>query len=138
MKQLKTLHLFSFSRPVQALAMLGLGCLFLSACSPSALAVKSTPMPQSQQPSAMKPAQVQPLRVIVKFRVAVPYRDEAFLRGIAQKINARMVYLTSVSPDTHVYQVEPLQGQSLADITRSLSSVPAVLYAEADALMKPL
>lgn len=86
----------------------------------------------------MNPAQVQPLRVIVKFRVAVPYRDEAFLRGIAQKINARMVYLTSVSPDTHVYQVEPLQGQSLADITRSLSSVPAVLYAEADALMKPL
>jgi len=76
------------------------------------------------------------MRVIVKFRYVVPYRDEVFLRDLGRGTNVRITYLTSVSPDIHVYSVEPQQGQSRADILQSLSSNPAVLYAEADAAVK--
>lgn len=85
----------------------------------------------------MNPAYGQALRVIVKFRQTVPYRDAAFLQDIAQQIHARVAYISSVSLDTHVYQVEPQLGQSHADILRSLSGIPSVLHVEADALAQP-
>lgn len=85
----------------------------------------------------MNPPHGQALRVIVKFKQTVPYRDAAFLRDMAQQIHARIAYLSSVSPDTHVYQVEPQPGQSPADILRSLSAVSSVLRVEADALAQP-
>ncbi len=79
----------------------------------------------------------QALRVIVKFRQTVPYRDEIFLQDIAQKIHARITYISSVSLDTHVYQIKSQPGQSHADILRSLSGIPVVLHVEADALAQP-
>ena len=85
----------------------------------------------------MNPAYGQALRVIVKFRQTVPYRDAAFLQGIARQIRARITYISSVSPDTHVYQVEPRPGQSHADILQSLSGIPSVLRVEADAMARP-
>lgn len=85
----------------------------------------------------MNPASGQPLRVIVKFRQAVPYRDAAFLQDIAQQIHARITYISSVSLDTHVYQIEPQPGQSQADLLRRLSDLPSVLRVEADAVAQP-
>jgi hypothetical protein len=111
--------------------------LAMSACSSSAV-LATNPAPQnSPAPTSMNPADGQALRVIVKFKQTVPYRDAAFLRDISQRIHARMVYLSSVSLDTHVYQVEAQRGQSHADILRSLSAVPSVLRVEADALAQP-
>ncbi len=78
-----------------------------------------------------------PMRVIVKFRQTVPYRDAAFLQDIAQHIHGRIAYISSVSLDTHVYQVEPQPGQSQADILQSLAAIPSVLRVEADAMAQP-
>ena len=77
------------------------------------------------------------MRVIVKFRQPEPYRDAAFLQDIAQRIHARIVYLSSVSLDTHVYQIEPQPGQSPADVLQNLGVIPSVLWVEADAMAQP-
>lgn len=85
----------------------------------------------------MDPAYGQVLRVIVKFRQAVPYRDAAFLQDMARHINARIAYISSVSIDTHVYQIELQPGQSHADILGRLSGIPDVLWVQADAVARP-
>ena len=133
------------SKTIEAVALLLVTCTVLTACSPSALHPKKATVPESQKPAALGSAQApvqaqtknQTLRVIVKFRYVVPFRDEVFLRDLGQKTNARITYLTSVSPDIHVYSVEPQRGLSRADILQAIASNPAVLYAEADAAVKP-
>ena len=85
----------------------------------------------------MNPSYGQAVRVIVKFRREVPYRDAAFLQDIARQTRARITYLSSVSLDTHVYQVEPQAGQSQADVLRRLSGISSVLRVEADAVARP-
>lgn len=85
----------------------------------------------------MDPAYGQVLRVIVKFRQVVPYRDAAFLQAMARQIGARIAYISSVSIDTHVYQIEFQPGQSHADILGRLSGIPAVLWVQADAVARP-
>ena len=85
----------------------------------------------------MSSAYGQGLRVIVNFRQPVPYRDAAFLQGIGQQIRARVTYLSSVSADTHVYQIEPQPGLSQADVLRNLSAIPSVRRIEADAVARP-
>ncbi len=107
----------------------------LSACS-RALAPIDPPM-QSSPPTSAQQAYAQALRVVVKFRQAVPYRDAVFLQDMAQHIRARIAYIGSVAPDTHVYQIEPQPGQSHADVLRRLENLPSVLRAEADAVAKP-
>ena len=139
MKYMKKNCLHSSLQPDQALALVLTAFLSLSACSSSALVSNSVTMQDSQQPAASNSAQTQTqtLRVIVKFKYAVPYRDGVFLRDLGQKINARITYITSVFPDIHVYQIEPQRSQSRADVFQSLSSNPAILYVEADAVVKP-
>ena len=137
MKYIKKNCLHSSLQPDQALALVLTAFLSLSACSSSALVSNSVTMQDSQQPAASNSAQTQTLRVIVKFKYAVPYRDGVFLRDLGQKINARITYITSVFPDIHVYQIEPQRSQSRADVFQSLSSNPAILYVEADAVVKP-
>ena len=78
-----------------------------------------------------------PMRVIVKFRQTVPYRDAVFLHDIAQHIHGRITYLSSVSLDTHVYQIVPEPGQSQADILQNLGVISSVLRVEADAMAQP-
>lgn len=132
-------------KTIEAVVLLLVICTVLTACSPSALHPKKATVSESQKPSALDSAQApvqaetknQALRVIVKFRYVVPFRDEVFLRDLSQKTNARITYLTSVSPDIHVYSIEPQRGLSRADILQALASNPAVLYAEADAVVKP-
>ena len=67
----------------------------------------------------------------------MPYRDAAFLQDIAQRIHGRIAYISSISLDTHVYQVEPQPGQRQADVLRSLSALPSVQRVEADTLAQP-
>lgn len=129
--------LCSSSKRNKALALSLMACLSLNACSPAALPPNSTLMKSSLPPAAMNSTYGQALRVIVKFRQTVPYRDEIFLQDIAQKIHARITYISSVSLDTHVYQIKSQPGQSHADILRSLSGIPVVLHVEADALAQP-
>ncbi len=74
--------------------------------------------------------------MIVKFTQTVPYRDAAFLQDLGQQVNARLSYLTSVSADTHVYQVVPLAGQSSSALAERLLRVPWVSRAELDAPAK--
>lgn len=112
--------------------------LSLSACSAPAPA----PMPtkpaaqQSRSPGSLTAADSQALRVIVKFRQAVPFRDEAFLQEMSQKIHARMSYISSVSANTHVYWIELQGGLNQADALRSLAGIPSVQYAEPDGIVK--
>lgn len=121
-------------RPWRAGTVILLASLALPACSPSALAPADSPM---QGSPSVKPAYVQALRVVVKFRQVVPFRDPAFLKEMAQQSHAHIVYISSVASDTHVYQIEPEPGQSRADILRRLASLPFVLRVEADAMARP-
>jgi hypothetical protein len=115
-----------------------LATLALSACSPSApLPAKSLPPTNSPTPASVSPVNSQALRVIVKFRKPVPYRDTAFLQDMTRHIHARVAYLGSVSPDTHVYQIEPEPGQSGAAVVQRLSALPSVLRVEIDTVAKP-
>ena len=77
------------------------------------------------------------MRVVVKFRKPVPYRELTFLQGLGEKIHAPVAYVSSASPDTHVYQIGIQPGQNSADILQLLANIPEVLFAEADAVNKP-
>jgi hypothetical protein len=78
----------------------------------------------------------QPVRVIVKFSQAVPYRSDVFLQDMQERIKARVSYLSSVSRDTHVYQLEPQAGHSAAETLQRLGTLPFVLRVETDARVK--
>lgn len=121
-------------RDLLAILLTGLA---MSACSSSAVVAANPAKHNTAEPTSRNPANGQALRVIVKFRQTVPYRDAAFLRDISRQIHARIAYISSVSPDTHVYQVESQPGQSRADILQSLSDIPSVLRVEADAMAQP-
>jgi hypothetical protein len=127
-------HRGSRWRDVTATLLTGLA---MSACSSSAVVAANPAKQNSSAPTSMNPAHGQALRVIVKFKQTVPYRDAAFLRDISQQIHARIAYISSVSPDTHVYQVEFQPGQSNTDILQSLAGIPSVLRVEADAVAQP-
>lgn len=121
-------------RPWRAGTVFLLASLALPACSPSALAPPDPPI-QGSPPA--KPAYSQALRVVVKFRQVVPFRDPAFLKEMAQQSHAHIVYISSVASDTHVYQIEPEPGQSRADVLRRLANLPFVLRVEVDAMARP-
>lgn len=117
---------------------MALASFMASACTTTTtLASANAPQPNRAAPSAMNPPYGPAVRVIVKFRREVPYRDAAFLQDMARQTQARIAYISSVSLDTHVYQVEPRLGQRQADLLRSLSGIPSVLRVEADAVARP-
>ena len=128
---------FSYFRIGGSIAAISLASVALTACSTSSSAFAT---PQRQKDLLLHSVDsdiAKPMRVIVKFRQTVPYSDEAFLQDIAQHIHARIAYISSVSLDTHVYQVEPQTGQSQAEVLRSLATIPSVLRVEADAMARP-
>lgn len=108
-----------------------------SACSPTTLASANAQEPTRTAPAALGPSYGPAVRVIVQFRQEVPYRNAAFLQDVARQTHARITYLSSVSLDTHAYQVEPQPGTSQADVLRSLSEVSSVLRVEIDAVARP-
>ncbi len=119
-------------------AVILLAFLALSARSAAAPALVDPPTQGSAPPASAPPACAQAVRVIVKFRqTTVPFREAAFLQGLAQHIQAHIAYISSVAPDTHVYRVEPQPGQCHADILRRLANLPCVLRVEADAVARP-
>ncbi|GEM_PF-4839178 len=108
-----------------------------AACSSTTTAPAIPSMQGSPPPTSAKPPYAQTLRVIVKFRRTMPFLDAAFLQDMAQQIHARITYISSVAPDTQVYQIEPEPGQSRADILQRLANLPSVLWVEPDAVAKP-
>lgn len=122
--------------PWRAGTLFLLASLALPACSPSALAPTDPPI-QGSPPASAKPAYSHALRVIVKFRQGVAFRDPVFLKEMAQQSHARIVYVSSVASDTHVYQIEPEPGQSRTDVLRRLANLPFVLRVEVDAMARP-
>jgi hypothetical protein len=125
----------SGSRPATTVL---LACLALSACGAPLHETGQPSAPASHGARATNAAFGEPVRVVVKFKQqTTPYRDAAFLQDMGRQIQARIAYVASVSPDTHVYQVEPRLGQSQADLIRQLSGLPAVARAEADAVARP-
>ena len=110
----------------------------ISACTTTnTLASANTPQPNGPAPIAIRSSYGQAFRVIVKFRREVPYRDAAFLQDMSRQIHGRIAYSSSVSLDTHVYEVEPQRGQIQADVLLSLSKIPSVLSVETDAVVRP-
>lgn len=122
------------SRPLAAIL---LASFMASACSPTTLASANAQEPTRTAPAALGPSYGPAVRVIVQFRQEVPYRNAAFLQDVARQTHARITYLSSVSLDTHAYQVEPQPGTSQADVLRSLSEVSSVLRVEIDAVARP-
>lgn len=120
----------SYAQLIAALVGLPLLC----ACGP-AVPVHSEKSGQGiAQETTVQSAHEIPVRVIVKFRRAVPYRDPAFLQDITQQIQARLSYVASVSEDTHVYLLEPLAGHNSAEALKRLANLSTVLSVELDAI----
>lgn len=108
----------------------------LGACSST---IVSTPHMATPDPVAATPKttpHTSPVRVMVKFAKPVPYKDTAFLNTMAQQIQAPVVYLSSISTDTHVYLLNLQPAQKPADILLRLSAMSAVLRVEVDSLAK--
>lgn len=127
----------SFSGQGHALTMVLAGCLSLSACGQVTPTADKTLAAHARSSIATDPHRGQPLQAIVKFRHSVPYQDRAFLQKMGEKIHASVAYVSSVSPDTHVYQINTKPSQDRADILRLLGNIPEVLSVEADAVAKP-
>lgn len=49
---------------------------------------------------------------------------------------ARFSYVALISKDSHVYGVQPLQGQTIAQVLQRLRDMPVVRSVEADQKMK--
>jgi len=107
----------------------------LAGCSQPAPPNPNPPDAAARQRSANLPYG-QPVRVIVKFSQAVQYRSDVFLQDMQKRIKARVSYLSSVSHDTHVYQLEPQAGQGAAETLQRLGALPFVLRVEIDAKVK--
>lgn len=111
-----------------------------SATGPAGAAVQRQPqagaalVPTAPAVTAPRPA----WRIIVKFRPGVAYRDGAFLQAMGESLQARLVYLASVSADTHVYRIEPRSSLSEAEMVRRVASLPAVRHAQSDGRVRPL
>ena len=78
------------------------------------------------------------LRMVVKFRTAGSGRDAALLAGLARQAQAPVSYVTSVSPDTHVYRIEPAAGQRADEILARLLATPGVAFVEVDKVVRGL
>lgn len=78
------------------------------------------------------------VRVVVKFRTVGTGRDAALLAGLARQAQAPVSYVTSVSPDTHVYRIEPAAGQRTDELLARLLAMPGVAFVEVDRVVRGL
>ena len=135
----RILHRPNFGEPAHkrlaGLALLaGLG--LLGGCShpeagraggQSSAPASSNTMP-SQSPAPFR----ETLRVIIQFRGTGTGREPALLAGLSRQAQAPVRYVASVSPDTHVYRVEPAAGQRTDEVLARLRAMPGVAFAELD------
>ena len=75
-------------------------------------------------------------RVIVTFNQSVPFSSSEFLLDMQRLTQARFSYVTSISGVAHVYAVQPLPGQALAQVLQRLGGMPVVKSVEVDQKMK--
>lgn len=111
--------------------------LVLGACTTSVAPTSISTTPALSVAAKKTTVHVKNLRVIVKFKQAVAYNESAFLQTLSQQVGAPVVYLSSVSTDTHVYLLKLQAAQTPQDLVQRLSTVPSVLWAEVDAMAQP-
>ena len=75
-------------------------------------------------------------RVIVTFNQSVPFSSSEFLLDMQHLTQARFSYVTSVSGVAHVYAIQPLPGQALAQVLQRLGGIPVVKSVEVEQKMK--
>ncbi|MBP7574088.1 MAG: hypothetical protein KA777_08940 [Rhodoferax sp.] len=97
---------------------------------PTPASSTSTIPPNAGVPSA------QAERVIVTFNQSVPFSSSEFLLEMQRLTQARFSYIAPISNDSHVYGVQPLQGQTIAQVLQRLRDVPVVRSVEIDRKMK--
>jgi hypothetical protein len=88
---------------------------------------------------AQYPEEVQataPARFIVTFNQSVPFSSSSFLLEMQSRTQARFSYLGSVSSAAHVYEIQPLPGQTANQVLQSLTRLPVVQGVEVDQKMK--
>ena len=81
------------------------------------------------------PASMVPLpavRVVVQFNPPVAFQSAYFLQKLQVQTQAQVRYLGGVSQDTHVYNFQPLAGQTYAQLLQRLSAMPEVARVELD------
>ena len=105
----------------------------LLACAQSA-SEPSSPAAAQATTGATTPAttQLPPVRVIVKFKQAVPFQSAAFLQSLQVQTGAQVRYVVSSSDTTHVYAFQPSRGQSYAQLMEKLKAIAQVERAELD------
>ena len=81
-------------------------------------------------------APVQAVRVIVTFNQSVSFDNSAFLLELQSQAHARFGHIGPVSGLTHVYSVQPLQDEPVAQVLQRLRSLPVMRSVELDQKMK--
>lgn len=70
------------------------------------------------------------------FNQSVPFSSSEFLLEMQRLTQARFSYIAPISNNTHVYGVQPLQGQTIAQVLQRLRDMPVVRSVEVDQKMK--
>ncbi len=76
------------------------------------------------------------VRVIVQFKVAQAYDDEAFVTTLQVHAQVPMHYIAAVSTDTHVYGLELPASQDPAAAIQRLRALPSVARVDIDSKAK--
>jgi len=117
-------------------------CTGLCATPILASCVQGTPASPPNDPPAVSvqyPEVMQaraPIRFIVTFKRSVPFNSSSFLLEMQSQAQARFSYLSSISSTTHVYEIQPLPGQTVGQVLQKLTRLSVVQDAEVDQKMK--
>ena len=77
-----------------------------------------------------------PTRLILTFNRSVPFSSDGFLLDMQSQTLARFSYLGSISIAAHVYEIQPLRGQTVGQVLQNLTRLPVVQRVEVDQRMK--
>ncbi|MFZ2308403.1 MAG: hypothetical protein WAW73_22205 [Rhodoferax sp.] len=110
--------------------------LGLMACTQGTRHVPGNAPPPPNLLTQESPTGVRTLRVIVQFKQSAAFADAAFVQSLQDQIQAPVHYLSAVSADTHVYQLQVAPDQNPATVVQRLAALPNVARVERDAAAK--
>lgn len=114
------------------LVVVGVSALGLWACAQSPAYPNPDPLPPPNLLQGHPMTAPVTVRVIVQFKQPGAFSDDAFLKSLEQQVQAPVRYLTSVSPDTHVYGVQLPADQAPTAALQRLGALPSVARVELD------
>lgn len=114
------------------LVVVGVSALGLWACAQSPAYPNPDPLPPPNLLQGEAMTAPVTVRVIVQFKQPGAFSDDAFLKSLEQQVQAPVRYLTSVSPDTHVYGVQLPADQAPTAALQRLGALPSVARVELD------